>query len=313
MEDLPVNSFAEPRVSEIPDEDNLEMHYGVSDIYVQDVSLARLAKQTRRLLSRSLELEALRLRLDKMRSRLPKIRNNVNKFEVLQEEQERLDVLQEQCDRRKQLIVERSEQLHLKHQEQKNLLNEMLTTQEQIEQERKHLADLEWELDLRRYKKCNQISKIFSFDEVELQNSTKGFSIRHIWIPKHTPTIISHMTDDSNTEKYISTALGHICLLVTLLSKYLNVSLLHEMKFIASTSEVHDNMNDLGNARRANAHIFKLCHGPNTELMRLRRALGMLIENILQLCRTRGVTLDSDKTLKSLQPLYLLLAKEALV
>eukprot|EP00493_Phyllostaurus_siculus_P022318 UN22650 len=94
------------------------------------------------------------MRLEKMRKRLPKIRNNVNKFEVLQEEQERLDILQEQCDRRKQVIIERSEQLHRKHQEQKNLLNEMLTTQEQIEQERKHLADLEWELDLRRYKKC---------------------------------------------------------------------------------------------------------------------------------------------------------------
>jgi len=292
------------------------MHYGVSDIYVQDVSLAKLARQTRRLLRRSLELGALRMRLEKMRKRLPKIRNNVNKFEVLQEEQERLDILQEQCDRRKQVIIERSEQLHRKHQEQKNLLNEMMTTQEQIEQERKHLADLEWELDLRRYKKCNQISKIFSFDEVELQNQTKGFSIRHIWIPKHTPTIISHMTDDSNTEKYISTALGHICLLVNLLSKYLNVSLLHEMKFVASSSEVHDNMSDLGNARRANAHIFKLCHGPNTETMRLNRALSMLIENILTLCRTRGVSLDSNdtsKTLRSLQPLYLLLAKEALV
>merc|ERR1719300_737165 len=180
------------------------------------------------------------MRLEKMRKRLPELDVKLINFKCFKRKGSGCKFFKRNATDGKKQILERSEELHKKHQEQKNLLNEMLTTQERIEQERKHLADLEWELDLRRYKKCNQISKIFFFDEVELQNSTKGFSIRHIWIPKSTSMIISNMTDDAETQVYISTALGHVCLLVNLLSKYLNVSLLHKMKFQASTSKIYD-------------------------------------------------------------------------
>merc|ERR1719499_253338 len=126
------------------------------------------------------------------------------------------------------------------------------------------------------------------------------------------------MTDDNETQKYISTALGHVCLLVNLLSKYLNISLLHKMKFQASTSKIYDGGMRIAtinkNANRRVRHVYELCWGPNTEEMRLNRALTLLLENILLLCQARGVVLDlSDSALKSLQPLYMLLTKEALV
>jgi len=196
-------------------------------------------------------------------------------------------------------------------------LKRIINAQEQVEKDRKRLADLEWELDLRRHKKCNQIAKIFPVSQRALDRShtpESGYRIGVIWIPENVASLLRRMIDNNETQNYISTALGFIVKLVSLLSKYLNVPLLHNMRFVGSNSEIEDNIHDYQTAKRGK---FKLSHGPNSEDLRLQRAVQLLMENILQLCHHRGVRmvfpLQRQKQLNSLKPLFRLLEKEAMV